>query len=109
MPMLTVMPRWDYDLHTLQLIIHMASTLHKRFVDLVNKDISSQLSALANSSGKAAEFSNAIKALQSSRFFYSPTASAPHSCSKRSPDASFRHRKRLYQCGATITSRKGMI
>ena len=41
----------------------MASTLYKRFVDLVNKDISSQLSALANSLGKAIEFLNAVKAL----------------------------------------------
>ena len=39
-PMLTLMPRWNYDLRTRQFIIRMASTLHERFVDLVDKDIS---------------------------------------------------------------------
>jgi hypothetical protein len=41
----------------------MASTLYKRFIDFINKNISSQLSTLVNSLGKAVKFLNVIKVL----------------------------------------------
>lgn len=94
--MLISMVRLDYDTQTRQLIIRMATTLHERFIDLVDKDISVQLAAIGNGSGRTAEFARSVKALRSSRFFYGPTGSLPSLRSKHCPDASFRHKDAEY-------------
>lgn len=72
----------------------MPSPVHDLFIRDVENNITRQLESIGRGHGEAARFAQAVQAMRSSRVYLEFDESNSKSpCTKRDPDASFKHRK----------------